>query len=84
MKKISDFLNYNIEIGDSISLVPKAIIIVIGVFLLTFLLLKLFRKLIYRTLSKDAKVKFRSIFTFLNYFVYLIVILIMRQYWRQS
>jgi small-conductance mechanosensitive channel len=76
MEKLSNIINYTFKIGDHMSFTPKAIIIVISVFILTSLLLKLFRKIIYKTLSKDAKVKFRSIFTFLNYFVYLIVVLI--------
>jgi len=76
MEKLSNIINYTFKIGDNMFFTLKAIIFVISVFILTSLLLKLFRKIIYKTLSKDAKVKFRSIFTFLNYFVYLIVVLI--------
>ena len=42
----------------------------------TYLSLKVFKKIIYRTLSADAKVKFKSIFKFINYFIYVVVILI--------
>jgi len=76
MKRFIDLINYEITIGDNIVFTPKAIGILIVVFIITSLLLKLFRKIIYRTLSKDVKIKFRSIFSFLNYFVYIIVILI--------
>ena len=38
--------------------------------------MKLLKKIIYRTLSNDAKLKFESIFKFFNYFIYIIVILI--------
>ncbi len=62
--------------SDSIAFTPKALLIVISIFLLTYLLLKLFKKIIYRTLSDVAKVKFKSIFTFINYFIYVVVILI--------
>jgi small-conductance mechanosensitive channel len=49
---------------------------VIIVFIFTSFLLKLFKRIIYRTLSNDAKVKFKSIFSFINYFIYIIVVLI--------
>ena len=76
INKILDFFNHNFTIGDSISFSPRSILIVILVFILTSLLLNLFRKIIYRTLSNDAKIKFRSVFSFMNYFIYIIVILI--------
>jgi len=76
MEKISSFLNKTISLSDSIAFTPKALLIVISIFLLTYLLLKLFKKIIYRTLSDVAKVKFKSIFTFINYFIYVVVILI--------
>jgi small-conductance mechanosensitive channel len=50
-------------------------LIVTFVFIITSLLLKLLKKIIYRTLSNDAKIKFRSIFSFINYFIYIVVIL---------
>ncbi len=74
--KISEWLSYTFKIGENISFTPKSVLIVILVFFVTYILLKLFRKIIYRTLSDDARVKFKSIFSFLNYFIYLIVILI--------
>lgn len=76
MKRFIELINYKISIGDSIVFTPKSVAILIVVFIVTSLLLKLLKKIIFRTLSNDAKYKFRSIFSFLNYFVYLIVILI--------
>ncbi|MEK9604097.1 MAG: mechanosensitive ion channel domain-containing protein [Flavobacteriaceae bacterium] len=76
MRRIIDFFNFQINIGSDIMVTPKSILIIIAVFVLTYMLLKLFKRLIFRTLNNDTKLKFRSIFTFLNYFVYLIVILI--------
>ena len=73
---ILDFFNHNFTIGESISFSPRSILIVILVFIVTSFLLKLLRKIIYRTLSNDAKIKFRSVFSFINYFIYIIVILI--------
>jgi small-conductance mechanosensitive channel len=76
MQKIIDFFNYQIKIGSDIIVTPKSILIIIAVFFLTSLLLKLFRRIVFKTLNSETKFKFRSIFSFLNYFVYLIVILI--------
>ena len=76
MQKIIDFFNYQIKIGSDIVVTPKSILIIIAVFFLTYLILKLLRRILFRTLNNDAKLKFRGIFTFFNYFVYLIVILI--------
>ena len=75
LRNFIELLEYKFTIGSSISFSPKSILIVILVFVLTFFSLKLFRKIINRTLSSDAKIKFRSIFSFFNYFVYSIVIL---------
>ena len=76
LRNFIELLEYRFTIGSSISFTPKSILIVILVFIITFFSLKIFRKIIYRTLSSDAKVKFRSIFSFFNYFVYTIVILL--------
>ena len=75
INNILDFFNHKFTLGDSISFSPRSILIVTLVFIITSLLLKLLKKIIYRTLSNDAKIKFRSIFSFINYFIYIVVIL---------
>jgi small-conductance mechanosensitive channel len=42
-------------------------------------MLKILRKLLFRTLSNDTRVKFKSLFSFINYFVYIVVALIILQ-----
>ena len=76
MQKIIDFFNYEIRIGSDIVLTPKSILIIIAVFFLTYLFLRVFRRIVFKTLNNDTKLKFRGILTFFNYLVYLIVILI--------
>ncbi len=76
LRQFIKLFNHTFTIGESISFTPKSILIVILVFVLTTLLLKIFRKIIYRTLSDDARVKFKSIFSFFNYFVYTVVVLL--------
>jgi small-conductance mechanosensitive channel len=76
MQKLVDFFNYQIRIGSDIVLTPKSILIILLVFFLTYLCLKLFRRVVFRTLNNDTKLKFKGILTFFNYLIYLIVILI--------
>ena len=76
MQKITDFFNYNIEMGGDIVLSPKSMLIIIGVFVLTYLFLKVFRSIVFKTLNNETKLKFRGILSFFNYLIYLIVILI--------
>ena len=78
INKFIDLLNYNFTVGSA-TFTPKTILIVILVFLLTSFMLKILRKIIFRTLAKDTRIKFKSIFSFINYFIYIIVILIVLQ-----
>jgi small-conductance mechanosensitive channel len=76
MEKFVDFLNYQFRLGSEISFTVKSIFIILLVFIATKYLLRLIRRLIIRRLDNDTQSKFKSIFTFLNYFVYIVVILI--------
>ena len=76
MQQFLDFFNYNFNVGSSVSFSVKSILIILIVFVFTRYFLKLIRRLVYRTLNKQAQFTFQSIFSFFNYFVYLIVILI--------
>ena len=78
INKFIDLLNYDFTIGSA-TFTPKTILIVILVFLLTSFMLKILRKIIFRTLAKDTRIKFKSIFSFINYFIYIVVILIVLQ-----
>ena len=78
INKFIDLLNYKFSVGGA-TFTPKTILIVILVFLLTSFMLKILRKIIFRTLSKDTRIKFKSIFSFINYFIYIVVILIILQ-----
>lgn len=76
MNKIIDFFNHPIKIGSDISFTVLSLLIILLVFILTRFLLKLSKRLILNRMDEDTQYKFKSIFTFFNYFVYLIVILI--------
>jgi small-conductance mechanosensitive channel len=76
MQKFFDFFNYDFNIGSTVSFSVKSILIIIIVFVSTRYFLKLIRRLVHRSLNKQAQYTFQSIFSFFNYFIYLIVILI--------
>ena len=76
MQKLLDFFNYQIKLGSSISFSVKSTLIILIVFIFTRYFLKLIRRIVFRTLNKQAQYTFKSIFSFFNYFVYIIVILI--------
>lgn len=76
VKRFFEWFDYQFKIGESIVFTPKSILILILVFIVTSLLLRLIKKIIFRALSSDAKLKFKSVFTFFNYFIYITVILI--------
>lgn len=76
MDKIRNILNYTVEFSDNIHISVKAILVLIVAFVLANLLLKLIRKIVNRQLNDEDKGKFKSIFTFLKYFIYILVIII--------
>jgi small-conductance mechanosensitive channel len=76
MNKFKDFLNYSVEISDKIHLDVITILILIFILVLTSFFLKLVRKVMDKRLDEDDKGKFKTIFSFLKYFIYIIVIII--------
>jgi len=78
MEYIKNILNYSFSIG-TISFSIKSILIIILVFIATYYLLKFLKKILYSRLKQEAKIKFKTLFSFFNYFIYLIVIFITLQ-----
>jgi small-conductance mechanosensitive channel len=76
MKKFIEFINKEFFITDNIKFSIVTILLVTLIFLLTYLLLKLLKKIATKKLDEERKLKFKSVFSFLNYFVYIIVALI--------
>jgi small-conductance mechanosensitive channel len=75
MNKIKDFLNYSFEISNKIHLDVKTILFLIFILLLTNFFLKTVRKVVTKRLDEEDKGKFKAIFSFLKYFIYIIVII---------
>jgi len=76
LDKVRDILNYTFEFSDNIHISVKAVFVLIVAFIIANLLLKLIRKIVNRQLNDEDKGKFKSIFTFLKYFIYILVIII--------
>ncbi|WP_298766644.1 mechanosensitive ion channel domain-containing protein [uncultured Polaribacter sp.] len=76
MESLKEFLSFSFEITDKIHVDVRTVLFIIFVILVTSILLKLIKKLVYRKLSEDDKGKFKAIFTFLQYFIYVIVLII--------
>ena len=76
MKKFIEFINKEFFITDNIKFSIVTIILVSLIFFTTYFLLKLTKKIATKKLDEERKLKFKSVFTFLNYFVYIIVALI--------
>jgi len=70
------FLNKEIPLGNTIIITPRSILIILIAFFITWLVLKTIKKIVHRTLSEEAKIKFKSIFSFFNYFIYIVVTLV--------
>ena len=71
-----EFINREFFITDNIKFSIVTILLVSLIFLFTYLFLKLLKKIATKKLDEERKLKFRSVFSFLNYFVYIIVALI--------
>ena len=76
MEKIQEILNYTFEFSDQIHVSVKAILVIVFAFFITNNLLRFIRKIINKRLEEGDKGKFKTVFTFLRYFIYIFVIII--------
>ncbi|WP_363317915.1 mechanosensitive ion channel domain-containing protein [uncultured Algibacter sp.] len=73
---ILEFLNTDLSISKDISISVKGIIMVIVVVFLTSILLNLIRRMLTKRLPNDDKTKFKILFGYGKWIVYLIILLI--------
>ncbi|MGB1309344.1 MAG: mechanosensitive ion channel family protein [Oceanihabitans sp.] len=76
MKKIKDILNYDFHFTDAISIDVKGILLVLIVIFLTSILLNIVRRILTRKLPEDDKIKFKILFGYGKWLVYLIILLL--------
>lgn len=75
METLSKILNYSFSIGESATISVKTILVIIIAFILTSIFLRVVRSLTTRKLPEDDKVKFITIFSYVKYFIFLIILL---------
>lgn len=75
-EKLKLFLNEHIDFSQDISISVKDIIIIITVIFITTLILRLFLRIITRRLPEDNKAKFKVVFGYFRWLIYLIIFLI--------
>ncbi len=78
MEKIKSIFQYNIGIGDAEMSVGSFLVWVVLLIALSFVL-RFVRKILTRKLSFERKGKFKPIFSFFNYSLYTVVVLLMLQ-----
>ena len=78
MEKIKSFFQFNIGIGDAEMSVGSFLVWLALIIALSFIL-RFVRKILTRKLSFERKGKFKPIFSFFNYSLYTVVVLLMLQ-----
>lgn len=76
MGKIRSILNYTFEFSDEVHISVKVILLIVVAFIIANLLLKLIRKLINKQLEEEDKGKFKTVFSFIKYLVYVFVMIV--------
>ena len=75
-EKLKLFLNEHIDFSQDISISVKDVIIIITVIFITTLILRLFLRVITRRLPADDKAKFKVVFGYFRWLIYLVIFLI--------
>jgi len=75
MEKINAILNYSFAFGNDIQITIKALLIVIATLFIASHAVKLLKKLITRKLPEEDKLKFTSLFSYVKWFLYVIIFL---------
>ena len=73
MNKFIEFINKEYFITENIKFSIVTVMLVTFIFFVTYISLKLIKKIATKKLDEERKLKFKSVFSFFNYFVYLIV-----------
>jgi small-conductance mechanosensitive channel len=76
MENLRNFLNYSISFSDQIKVSIKQILVLIFIFFITSYLLKLIKKITNKKLDEEDKNKFNALFSFIKYFIYILVTII--------
>lgn len=76
MERITEILNYTFHITSDINISVKDILLVLIVIFITSIILNLLRRVLTRKLPGDDKIKFKILFSYGKWVIYLIILLI--------
>ncbi len=76
METLSQFLNYTFHLTDNISIRVSGVLLVLAVIFITSMLLNLIRRVLTRKLPREDKVKFKILFNYGKWIIYLLILLI--------
>lgn len=76
MEKIKDFLNYRFSFNEDIFIEVKTILVVIISIIIIGFLLNIIRRILTRKLPPDDKIKFFTVFSYLKWFIYVVIFLV--------
>lgn len=79
MDKIREILNHRFSFNEDIFITVKSLLIVLIAIAITSVLLNVIRRLLTRKLSKEDKIKFVSFFSYLKWFLYVVIFLVTLQ-----
>ena len=76
MKELKEFLNYTFSIGENFKISIQSLLIIILVFIITSTILRVIRAAVTRKIKDEDKGKFITVFSFVKYFVFVILFLV--------
>ena len=76
MKELKEFLNYTFSIGENFKISIQSLLIIILVFIITSIILRVIRAAVTRKIKYEDKGKFITVFSFVKYFVFVILFLV--------
>ncbi len=76
METLSQFLNYTVHLTEGVSISVSGVLLVLAVIFITSMLLNLIRRVLTRKLPGEDKVKFKILFNYGKWIIYLIILLI--------
>lgn len=79
MDAIKDFFNYSISLSENFQISVKGVVVMLLLFVATSIFLKAIKRLLTRKLPHEDKLKFNSVFSFSQFFIYLVIVLISLQ-----
>ncbi len=76
MEEIKEFLDKEFPLGENIHITPGTILLLLAALLITHFILRSIRVVASRKLREDDKYRFKTVFTFIKYIVFSIVIVV--------